>query len=223
VTPAASPKGPPVIPSTFVALLRGVNVGGKNLLPMKRLVELFEAAGAGDVRTYIQSGNVVFTATAAKATRIAAGVTMRVREELGFHVPILLRSARELDAVARDNPFLRNAADPATLHVLFLPEPPAPAAVAALDRGRSPPDAFEARGSEIYLRLPNGMGRTKLGVDYFDRALATRCTARNWRTVLALLELASGEPPPYGASNRTVKRSQVATGSVPRRAGSNRK
>lgn len=212
----------PPAPAIFVALLRGVNVGGKNRLPMKALAAFFEEAGAAKVRTYIQSGNVLLEAAPARAARIGADVTARIRARLGFDAPILLRSAEELAAVVKGNPFLRAGADPATLHVLFLPERPAAAAVAALDRGRSLPDAFEVRGAEVYLCLPNGMGRTKLGVDYFDRALATRCTARNWRTVTTLLELA-GEPARYGVSNRTVKRSQVATGSAPRRAGSKRK
>lgn len=193
--PVSKPPPPKRLPratGTFVALLRGVNVGGKNRLPMKALAAFFEEAGAAEVRTYIQSGNVLFTSAPEKAARIGTAVTARIRERLGFDAPILLRSGAELASVAKGNPFLRAGVDPATLHVLFLPERPAAAAVAALDRDRSPPDAFEVRGAEIYLCLPDGMGRTKLGVDYFDRALSTRCTARNWRTVTTLLQLAGG-------------------------------
>jgi uncharacterized protein (DUF1697 family) len=117
---------------------------------------------------------------------------MQLRERIGLHVPILLRSARELEAVAAGNPFLRSAKDPATLHVLFLSRTPAASAVAGLDPARSPPDAFEVRREEIYLHLPSGVGRTRLGIAWFERALETRCVARSWRTVSALAELARG-------------------------------
>ncbi len=174
-----------------VALLRGINVGGKNKLPMKDLAALVSEAGGRDVRTYIQSGNVVFRASAAQARRLPDAVSGAIADRLGFRPPVVLRSASELAAIARDNPFLASGHDAEFLHVVFLAERPSEGRTAALDRRRSPPDELVLRGREIYLRCPNGIARSKLTNDYFDRTLATVSTLRNWRTVLALGELAN--------------------------------
>ncbi len=174
----------------YVALLRGVNVGGKNRLPMKDLAAMFGESGCVDVLTYIQSGNVVFRATKACATRIPTVVAAAISDRFGFRAPVIVRSADELRAIARDNPFLRPGADVDALHVMFLADRPAKGNVASLDPKRSPPDVFEVRGSEIYLRCPNGAARTKLTNAYFDAKLSTTSTMRNWRTVLKLAELA---------------------------------
>lgn len=177
--------------ATHVALLRGVNVGGKNKLPMKELVALAEAAGAKGARTYIQSGNLVFEATAA-AARAFPGRLEAALAGRGLRVPVVQRSADELAAVVEGNPWLARGADPKTLHVAFLLAAPEPARLAALDPARSPPDAIVARGRELFLHLPNGVGRSKLTNDYLDRTLGTTTTVRNWNTVLALLDLARG-------------------------------
>ena len=177
----------------YVALLRGINVGGKNRLSMKDLVAIFAEAGCDDVQTYIQSGNVVFRAAEAHASRIPARITTAISGRLGFRAPVVMRTAGELRTIARGNPFLRAGADPDALHVMFLSDRPPPRKVAALDPKRSPPDEFEVRGREIYLRCPNGVARTKLTNAYFDTKLSTTSTMRNWRTVLKLVELA-GEP-----------------------------
>lgn len=176
----------------WVALLRGVNVGGKNRLPMTDLVALFAGAGAADVRSYIQSGNVVFRASTAAAARVPGLVTRAIEKNFGFRPPLVLRSAGELEAVTLENPFLRTGANPDELHVLFLADKPDPARAAALDPGRSPPDTFVVRGREVYLRCPNGLARTRLTNDWFDRALDTVSTARNWRTVLKLAGMMTG-------------------------------
>jgi uncharacterized protein (DUF1697 family) len=173
----------------YVALLRGVNVGGKNKLPMQDLVTMFEGAGCRDVCTYIQSGNVVFRATEARASKVPSLVARSVADRLGFRAPVVMRTAAELRVVARGNPFLRAGADPDFLHVMFLADRPAAAKVAALDSKRSPPDEFEVRGRDIYLRCPNGAARTKLTNGYFDTKLETTSTMRNWRTVLKLVEM----------------------------------
>ncbi len=175
---------------TYIALLRGINVGGKNKLPMKVLAELFRDAGCEHVQTYIQSGNVVSQAMPALASRIPALIAKAISESFGYRVPVVTRTADELREIARDNPFLRSDADPKTLHVVFLMERPATDGVADLDPTRSTPDAFLVRGREIYLQCPGGMARTKLTNQYFDSRLGTTSTARNWRTVLKLLDLA---------------------------------
>ncbi len=173
-----------------VALLRGVNLGGKNRLPMKDLATMFTDAGCGSVTTYIQSGNVVFDASPGLARRIPALVEKAIANQFGYRVPVVTRTGGELRKIVRANPFLRAGAEAGTLHVAFLSDLPATAKVKALDPDRSPPDAFAVRGREIYLQCPNGYGRTKLTNGYFDSKLATTSTVRNWRTVMKLLELA---------------------------------
>jgi uncharacterized protein (DUF1697 family) len=174
----------------YVALLRGINVGGKRSLPMKRLAEAFVAAGCSDVRTYIQSGNVVFRAPPALATKLSSVLPKAIAKVAGFDVPVVIRSLDELRLTVRSNPFLRAGIDPGQCHLMFLAEVPDGARVKKLDATRSPPDELAVVGRDIYLRLPNGAGRSKLTNAYFDAALATVSTLRNWRTVLTLLEMA---------------------------------
>jgi uncharacterized protein (DUF1697 family) len=176
-----------------VALLRGINVGGKNKLPMKSLAAMFAEAGCRDVRTFIQSGNVVFGAEPAVVRRLAVVIPGAIAHRFGIQTRLVTRTAAELRAVARDNPFLASGADPATLHVAFLADLPDPSSAAALDPRRSPGDAFAVRGREIYLHCPNGVARSKLTNQYFDSRLGTTSTMRNWKTLLTLLALTGDE------------------------------
>jgi len=175
-----------------VALLRGVNVGGKHRLPMKDLASILEKAGCRDVRTYIQSGNAAFAAGASLVRRIPDLVSRAIIDRFGFESPVVLRSLEEMEAIARGNPFLRAGADERMLHVSFMKDRPAALRAASLDPLRSPPDEFVVSGREIYLRLPNGGARSRLTSAYLDSRLGTTTTVRNWRTVLALLDLARG-------------------------------
>lgn len=172
------------------ALLRGINVGGRNRLPMERLRAIFADAGCRSIRTYIQSGNVVFEAPPAVAERLPTAVPDLIEEELGFRVPVVVRCAAELEDVVAGNPFGAATAEAGILHVVFLADEPDPDAVERLEPDRSPPDEFVVRGREIYLRCPNGMARTKLTNAYFDSRLDTVSTMRNWRTTLKLLKMA---------------------------------
>ena len=175
-----------------VALLRGINVGGKNMLPMKELVGMFVAAGCGDVTTYIQSGNVVFSANAKVVAGLGSVIAARVEERFGLRVPVVLRTAAEMESVVRGNPFLKAGASDETLNVCFLADLPSADRVAGLDAGRSAPDAFAVVGREIYMRLVKGISGTKLTNAYFDSKLKTVSTMRNWRTVLKLAEMMAG-------------------------------
>jgi len=180
------------VSSTYLALLRGINVGGKNKLPMKDLVQLFVEAGCSDVQSYIQSGNVVFSADSGLVDEITVRVTTAVAERFGYEMPILLRTTAQVHDVVSKNPFLDAGAAEDALHVLFLAGLPEPHRIEALDQDRSRPDAFLVRGREVYLWLPNGVARTKLTNAYFDSKLATTSTGRNWRTVIKLYELLKG-------------------------------
>ncbi len=173
-----------------VLLVRGINVGGRNRFPVKQLAAALERAGCSCVRTYIQSGNAVFRATPAIARTGAAGVAAALEREIGHQVPVLLRTAGELAEIVRGNPFRDAERLPQTLHVGFMAVQVPGGLIADLDPNRSPPDEFAVRGREIYLRLPNGVARTKFTNSYFDRVLQTPTTFRNWRTVRKLAEMA---------------------------------
>jgi uncharacterized protein (DUF1697 family) len=175
-----------------LALLRGINVGGKNKLPMSDLRGIFVAAGCRDVQTYIQSGNVIFRAEPAAVAALSDVVTAEIAARFGYRVPVVLRTADQVGDVVRNNPFLAQGLAEDTLHVLLLSGPPDARRVKELDPNRSPPDAFVVRGQEIYLSLPNGAARTKLTNTYFDTKLATMSTGRNWRTVTKLVNLLEG-------------------------------
>lgn len=171
---------------TYVALLRGVNVGGRNKLTSAALKEAFERAGFEDVRTYLQSGNVVFTASAA-APQIAAGM----QQELG--VPVLLRSAGELRAIVARHPFgapedFRGSG----VLVVFLDDALPPAAKTKLETLRAPEERLLFGERELFGWFPNGMGRSKLGEALHAKSLGVTCTARNWNTVAALAEMVGG-------------------------------
>lgn len=183
-------------PAEWVALLRGVNVGGKHRLPMKLLRGIFEAAGCEAVRTVGASGNVLFRATPAVAKAAPGLVEARIHEACGFRSPVVLRSAAELAAVRAGNPFLAEGEDEGRLHVVFLAE--RPRSGAALDPARSPGDRFALRGRELYLCLAGGVSGSRWTSDYLDRALGVPGTVRNWRTVGRLGEGAGTASPASG-------------------------
>jgi len=169
-----------------VALLRGINVGGKNIVSMKDLAALFTAAGCRDVTTYIQSGNVIFTAPAPVLKKLPAAISN------AYGVPAVIRSQEELAAAVRGNLYLAEGVDPIdpkTLHIMFLAGRPSASAVAALEPDRSPPCRFHVKGQDIYLHLPSGVAKTKITNAWIDSKLSTVSTMRNWTTVLKLLEL----------------------------------
>ncbi len=172
----------------YVALLRGINVGGRNSLPMKDLIALFEKAGASEVKNYIQSGNIVFSATASGAKKIGAAVEAAISKKFGFSSPVIIRSATDLAAIVARNPFAKKG-DANAWQITFLSETPSAALTQALDAKRSPTDSFAVSGSEIFLHCPNGYGNSKLTNAYFDSKLKSVSTVRNWRTLLKLIEM----------------------------------
>jgi uncharacterized protein (DUF1697 family) len=171
-------------PKASVALLRGINLGARNRVAMKDLRTLVEELGGENVRTYLQSGNVVFEGRALSEDALAKAI----RESLGVDVTVLVRTKAELDKLVRGNPFAK--ADPATLHVTFLDAAPAKDRARKLGEREFEPDEFQVAGREVYLRCPNGYGRSKLSNAFLEKQLDVRATTRNWKTVTALAELA---------------------------------
>jgi len=170
---------------TFIALLRGVNVSGQRRVPMSDLRSLFEGLGYTDVRTYIQSGNVVFRAKAGTAAGIRSTIESAIEAEFGFDVTVLLRTAAELAGVVKRNPYGTDA------YVTFLDGAPAAKVVKTIDPHAFAPDEFAVLGHEVFLRCPNGYGNTKINNTFFERKLATNATTRNWKTVTTLLDWAT--------------------------------
>jgi uncharacterized protein (DUF1697 family) len=171
--------------TAYAALLRGINVGGNKKIAMPALKALFEELGFADVVTYIQSGNVVFRAARADA----GAIEKRITDAFGHEVTVILRTGAELSAAVKGNPFVSPKANLKQLYVVYLDRKPASGAVDGLDPERSPGDRFSLDGRELYLDLGNGAGRTKLTLDYLERKLGVKGTARNWNTALRLVEL----------------------------------
>jgi uncharacterized protein (DUF1697 family) len=173
----------------WIALLRGVNVGGGNKIAMPALRSSCELAGFENVATYIQSGNVVFEASGEEATVVA---TLRgvLREVHGLKVPVVVRSAEQMDTLADRHPGLVQGIDPKYLHIHFLDQKVKPAQAGQVDGARYAPDTFEIEGREIFVTYPNGSGRSKLTIEVFERAFGVVATGRNVNTVRALIELA---------------------------------
>jgi uncharacterized protein (DUF1697 family) len=171
-----------------VALLRGVNLAAHKRMKMADLVAMFEKCGCTEVATYIQSGNVVFTAPSAGID--AAALEAAIEKRFGFNAPVVLRTAEELDAAIAANPYPKCDQEKDRPHISFLADEPLTEHIALLDPQRSPGDSFTVLGRELYLLFPTGLANNKLTSQYFDSRLKTTGTARNWRTVLALAEMA---------------------------------
>jgi uncharacterized protein (DUF1697 family) len=178
--------------NTFVALLRGINVGGRTMVSMPELRSHLAAMGFEDVSTYVQSGNVIFSTSEGNPQAVAGAIEKRIADAFDVSPSVLLRTPAELARIATTNPFLDRENDFLKLHVVFMSDAPAASVVGKLDPERSPPDEFSVRGSEIYLHLPNGSARSKLTIDYFEKQLGVRATARNWKTLTKLVELTTG-------------------------------
>ncbi|MEU7994077.1 DUF1697 domain-containing protein [Micromonospora sp. NPDC049060] len=176
----------------WVALLRGVNVGGAKVA-MADLRRLVTDLGHQDVQTYLQSGNVVFGSTVRDADALARGIERAIADELGLTVPVLVRSGRELAAVAGGNPYAGREDDPTRLLVVFLATAPDPAAVAALTVPDGENLAFSVAGREVYLHYPDGgYGRSRFTNNHLEKKLGLVATTRNWRSVRALAGMSTG-------------------------------
>jgi uncharacterized protein (DUF1697 family) len=177
--------------TTWIVLLRGVNVGGANRVAMADLRELVATLGHTGVSTYIQSGNIVMTSSRSDRAVMAGEICAGIEASFGPKVSAVLRTPDELRVALAANPFTI-AEDGTRVLITFLSDSPSPGDVALLERDRFLPDQFEVVGSELYGYYPNGAGRSKMTLDYFEKRLHVRGTARNLNTVAKLVELSSG-------------------------------
>lgn len=175
---------------SWIALFRGINVGGNNLLPMQTLVSDLETLKCKNIRTYIQSGNVVFESTVKNQRTLATKIADRIEEQHGFRPHVLLLSPKELQAAVEANPFPKAVSEPASLHFFFLDALAAKANTRALDQSKAATESYVLKGKLFFLHAPDGIGRSKLAATA-ERHLGVAATARNYRTVAKIVEIAA--------------------------------
>jgi uncharacterized protein (DUF1697 family) len=177
-------KAPSRTPSTYIALLRGINLGGHKIVKMDQLRKAFEEFGFEDVKTYIQSGNVIFKAPAQIPANLAKRIEEKILRQFGFPVPVVVKTAVELGEVISANPLLKERGiDVSKLHVTFLSCAPDKLALKTLDAVAAAPDQFCYFGQAVYLHCPNGYHTTRLGNNVLGKMLKVGTTTRNWNTV----------------------------------------
>ena len=176
--------------SIYVALLRGINVGGRNLVAMPGLCALFGALGLTRARSLLQSGNLVFQSQGRTGAMLERLLEVETEKRLEVPVDYFVRSRDEWRAIVAGNPFPEAAErDPSHLVVLFVKEAPSAKAMKALQDAIQGPEIIRAKGKQVYMIYPEGIGRSKLTNTLIEKKLGTRGTGRNWNTVLKLAEL----------------------------------
>ena len=175
--------------TTFIALLRGVNVVGANSVPMKELVRILESLGLTNVKTYIQSGNVVFQASEKDAAALPEKITAKLRRKLGCAPQVFLLTPKELEAAIKSNPYRDADSSPKALHLTFLASAPDTSRLKALETFRKDSELYSLKERIFYFWAPEGVGRSKL-FSRVEKTLGVAGTARNWRTVCKLRNLA---------------------------------
>lgn len=173
----------------WIAFLRGI--GGSYTLPSKTFIELLDALGAKDPQTYIATGNAVFRSRAGDRQRLSKKLQSAINDERGFAPKVLLLAPEELASAINRNPYPEAESEPATLHLSFLSEAPADPDIAKLDTLQANGERFVLDGKVFYLHAPNGVGRSKL-FSRIEKTMGVWCTARNWRTVCKVMEMAEG-------------------------------
>jgi uncharacterized protein (DUF1697 family) len=181
---------------TYIALFRGINVGGTNVLPMKDLVAVLENIGSQNVKTYIQSGNAVFQNKEENASLLSNKIRAAIKEGHGFEPRVLLLTPEELERAIESNPFPEAESEPKTLHLQFLASMPKNPDLGALESIKSDREQFALRDKVFYLHAPDGIGRSKLAANT-EKLLGVANTSRNWRTVCKVMTMLKQ----YGASN----------------------
>ena len=177
--------------TTYIALLRGVNVGGKKKVAMGDLHEMLAGLGYLEPRTLLQSGNLVFKAESGDGAKVEAALETAARERLGFVTDFLVRNGREWKRLVEANPFPSEArSDPAHLVVVFLRKAPSADEVRTLEGSVSGPEVMRAEGKQLYAVYSAGIGTSRLTLPVIEKALGTRGTGRNWNTVTKLADLA---------------------------------
>ena len=174
---------------TYIALFRGVNVGGTNVLPMKDLVALLENIGSQNVKTYIQSGNAVFQNQEENPSLLSNKIRVTLKKRHGLEPQVLLLTPEEIERAIESNPFPEAESEPKTLHIHFLATMPKNPDLDALESIKSDRERFALKDRVFYLHAPDGIGRSKLAANT-EKLLGVAITGRNWRTVCKIMTMA---------------------------------
>jgi uncharacterized protein (DUF1697 family) len=175
----------------FIAILRGINVSGKNIIKMENLREVLIKLGLKDVKTYIQSGNIVFKSNITDCKILSENIHQCIEDSFGFNVPVQVLSSKDIKETIENNPYIGiNSVDTTHLHVTFLAEIPDETRIAELSKNTFNLDSFKWKNKTIYLHCPGGYGNTKLSNGFFENKLKISATTRNWKTVNELNQLA---------------------------------
>lgn len=178
--------------TTLVSFLRGINVGGHNMVKMPELADLYRSLDFANVRTYLQSGNVIFSHADKEASGVSDKIEKALKQRLGLDVTVFLRTRDQLRTVVAGNPFIEES--PSKLHVGFLRTKPVNLPLDRLKALRDRVEEFAIKNREVYLFLPNGIGRSKLSNNFLEKAFGIPATTRNWNTVTAVTDLAAENP-----------------------------
>jgi uncharacterized protein (DUF1697 family) len=174
---------------TYITLLRGINVGGRNVLPMKELVAMLESIGAQNVKIYVQSGNAVFQSEETSAPTLSNTISSTIKKRRGFEPRVLLLELEQLQKAVESNPFPEAESEPKTLHLHFLASVPNNPDFDALESIKTDRERFLLEEGVFYLHAPDGIGRSRLAANA-ERLLGVSITGRNWRTVCKVLAMA---------------------------------
>lgn len=178
---------------TYIALFRGINVGGHNKLPMKELRALMGGLGYGNVKSYIQTGNVVFQTEENNKRKISSTISSTVEERYGFKPSVLLLEMEEMKEAVDSNPFPEAESEPKSLHLSFCVSEPSDPDLESLESVKKESERFKLKGRVFYLHAPKGIGRSKLA-GKTERALGVSMTGRNWRTVHKIMNMVEEYP-----------------------------
>ena len=173
-------------------MLRGVNMTGHNSVKMTELTDLYKRLGYKDAETYIQSGNVIFSGEVdLPLVDVSSKIEKTIFERFTYNIPVMIRTIDEMRNLKLSNPYHKEAdIDPSKMAVIFLHEEITDSQIQKVINIDFPPDKFYIIGREIYIYCPNGFGKTKLYTNFFEKKMGVTGTARNWKTINKLLEIA---------------------------------
>lgn len=178
--------------TTYVSILRGINVSGYRMIKMDALKDLCAKLGFRNIHTYIQSGNIVFQYDKTNTTEISNIIKTAIKQTFGFDVPVITLTVDDLDKIIKNNPFLKdNSYNLDYLHITFLSDKPSSENFEAINHGEYKNDQLELIDTSVYLYCPDGYGKSKLTNSFFENKLKLIATTRNWKTANELLNIAS--------------------------------
>jgi len=177
--------------TTYISLLRGINVSGQRIIKMEDLRKTFENLGFQNIRTYVQSGNVVFTAEESEIEIIKQNISRQIEKDFGFDVPVIVLASDKLEQIINKNPFLTDSGkDLAFMHVTFLASEPSGFDITKMEEKKQSGEEIRFSGDAVFLYCPHGYGKTRLSNSFLEANLKVTATTRNWKTTKELFKIA---------------------------------